>query len=140
MLRPSPLFPVTLDPGVCNQSTNRDRCGNSQPSIHSLHRRGPTVAAIFYIIWRKDLVEIQGPEWLVSVAQRWVLRAGSFQLTTVSAAHVIQGANPSLCPSPSTSLWGPHTTAGPSSVAPHPSLFSPQLISLTISVVQEGRR
>lgn len=54
-----PYFQEPLAPGICHQSANRDRCGNSQPPIHSLHSRGPTVADVFsyYLETRPDRVK-----------------------------------------------------------------------------------
>lgn len=57
------------------------------------------MAAIFYIIWQKDLVETQGLEWLMSLLHRsGYLGAERSSFCHFSATCLIQGTHPSLCP------------------------------------------
>lgn len=130
-----PRFQEPLSPGICYQSANRDRCGNSQPSIHSLHSRGPTVADMFlYYLETRTNRDSRPQVANVSVAHKWVLGGREkFKLTTFSATHLIQSAPRSPCPFPqlgavSLAPWAPHTMLGTNSVVPHPSFLSPQLV------------
>ena len=126
-----PYFQEPSAPGICYQSANRDRCGNSQQSIHSLHSRGPTAADIFLFYLETIPNRDSRPHVAnVFVAQKWVLGGREkFKLTTFSATHLIQGAPPPPCPFPqlgavSQAPWVPHTMLGTNSVIPHPSFFS----------------
>lgn len=130
-----PFFQEPLAPGICYQSANRDRCGDSQPSVHSLHSRGPTVADKFlYYLETRPNRESRPRVANVSVAQKWVLGGREkLKLTTFPATHLIQGTPPSPRPSPqlgavSLAPWAPRTLLGTSSAVPRPSFFSPQLV------------
>lgn len=66
----------------------------------------------------------------VSVAQKWVLGGREkFHVAAFSATRLrVHPLTLPLAPVCRT-LWVPHTVQGTSSTAPHPSVFSPQLVS-----------